>query len=278
MEWGAELDRAARWIQEARGLAILAGAGMGVDSGLPDFRGPEGFWKAYPPIAELGLRFEQMANPTWFRKDPAFGWGFYGHRLQLYRDTKPHAGFAKLLGWNDNAFVFTSNVDGHFQRSGFEGKRVLEIHGSIHHFQCLKPCCDSIWPADAKRLVINMNTLHAADPLPHCPRCGDSARPNVLMFNDGSWVPERTEAQYARWEAWLDSLKKPDLTGLVAVELGAGSTVPTVRATSEALAARGATLIRVNTREPEVPAGHIGLPMSSLAAITALDERLKAAV
>ena len=50
----------------AKSLLIGAGAGMGVDSGLPDFRGSEGFWKAYPPLAKLGIRFEEMANPRWF--------------------------------------------------------------------------------------------------------------------------------------------------------------------------------------------------------------------
>ena len=56
------LDAAARAVREAEALLITAGAGMGVDSGLPDFRGTEGFWRAYPPFARLGLRFEQLAN------------------------------------------------------------------------------------------------------------------------------------------------------------------------------------------------------------------------
>ena len=80
-------------------LLIGAGAGMGVDSGLPDFRGSEGFWKAYPPLARLGIRFEEMANPRWFRSDPDLAWGFYGHRLGLYRKTRPHDGFSILLKW-----------------------------------------------------------------------------------------------------------------------------------------------------------------------------------
>src|SRR5690348_10067591 len=77
--------QAARAIADADAMLIAAGAGMGVDSGLPDFRGPEGFWRAYPAFAALGLRFEEVANPSWFRRDPALAWGFYGHRLNLYR-------------------------------------------------------------------------------------------------------------------------------------------------------------------------------------------------
>src|SRR5689334_25005330 len=89
----------AEWFSEADGLLITAGAGMGVDSGLPDFRGREGFWRAYPPFAELGLDFRSLANPRWFRDDPALAWGFYGHRRNLYRETEPHEGFAILRRW-----------------------------------------------------------------------------------------------------------------------------------------------------------------------------------
>ena len=67
----------------SKSLLVAAGAGMGVDSGLPDFRGNEGFWKAYPPLAKLGIQFEEMANPRWFRDDPRLAWGFYGHRFNL---------------------------------------------------------------------------------------------------------------------------------------------------------------------------------------------------
>ena len=81
------LERAAQSIENADAILITAGAGMGVDSGLPDFRGAEGFWKAYPAIAKLGLSFSQMANPAWFETDPALAWAFYGHRLNLYRRT-----------------------------------------------------------------------------------------------------------------------------------------------------------------------------------------------
>src|SRR5437763_363029 len=109
---------------------------MGVDSGLPDFRGAEGFWHAYPPYRELGLAFEAIANPLWFAVDPSLAWGFYGHRLALYRRTQPHPGFALLLAAAKRApgggFVLTSNVDGQFQAAGFADDRIYEVHGSIH--------------------------------------------------------------------------------------------------------------------------------------------------
>src|SRR3954469_23658296 len=87
------IARAADAVKSAEQILITAGAGMGVDSGLPDFRGTDGFWRVYPPFKQLGLRFEQIANPKWFDADPHLAWGFYGHRLNLYRATTPHDGF-----------------------------------------------------------------------------------------------------------------------------------------------------------------------------------------
>lgn len=139
----AAVEAAARAIADAEALVITAGAGMGVDSGLPDFRGDEGFWQAYPPFARLGLSFVDLANPVWFERDPTLAWGFYGHRLHLYRATLPHPGFELLRRWGAarrfGSFVFTSNVDGQFQRAAFADERVLECHGSIHHLQCTTP-------------------------------------------------------------------------------------------------------------------------------------------
>ena len=141
---------ATRAIARAKNLLITAGAGMGVDSRLPDFRGREGFWRAYPPLAKLGLSFEEIANPRWFEIDPALAWGFYGHRLELYRKTKPHDGYAILHRWakakGKDCFVFTSNVDGQFQKAGFPASRIVECHGSIHHLQCLGTCAGKVWP------------------------------------------------------------------------------------------------------------------------------------
>src|SRR5438309_5449869 len=91
-----KLEKAAAWLRDADGLLITAGAGMGVDSGLPDFRGREGFWRAYPALRHEGLSFEQMATAQRFEKDTALAWGFYGHRLRLYRETEPHEGFSIL--------------------------------------------------------------------------------------------------------------------------------------------------------------------------------------
>jgi NAD-dependent SIR2 family protein deacetylase len=90
---------AAELIADADALLVTAGAGMGVDSGLPDFRGAEGFWRAYPALGRRGLQFHQVASPRTFETDPALAWGFYGHRLDLYRRITPHPGFDILRRW-----------------------------------------------------------------------------------------------------------------------------------------------------------------------------------
>ena len=117
------LHIAAQWIEQADCILITAGAGIGVDSGLPDFRGGQGLWEQYPGLAQQELSFIDIANPDMFAEDPRTAWGFYGHRLELYRNTIPHEGFHILKKWakekENGAFVFTSNVDGQFQKAGF---------------------------------------------------------------------------------------------------------------------------------------------------------------
>jgi NAD-dependent SIR2 family protein deacetylase len=217
-----------------------------------------------------------MANPGHFLRDPALAWGFYGHRLNLYRQIEPHRGFQVLRRWArmppEGAFVFTSNVDGHFQRAGFGKSRVVECHGSILHLQCTRPCVHEIWSADGTEVEVDEETFRAAEPVPSCPFCNAVARPNVLMFGDWNWISARTSEQEARFRTWLE-----DLDGQLAViEFGAGTAVPTVRLTSEHLARQaGAHLIRVNPRECQVPEGSVALPLTALEAVEALDARLR---
>jgi NAD-dependent SIR2 family protein deacetylase len=261
------LARAARAISEAEALLVATGAGMGVDSGLPDFRGNEGFWRAYPPLGRLGISFVQMANPDWFRKDPELAWGFYGHRLNLYRSTQPHAGFDLLLRWGQRLgggyFVFTSNVDGQHQKAGFDGDRIVECHGSIHHLQCTSCSTEpKIWDGSGVTVKVNEASFRAEAPLPTCPHCGSLARPNILMFGDWDFVTSRTAAQEARFEQWLRARVGSQLA---IVEIGAGSAVPTVRYTCERVAAAlDATLVRINPREPAVAPDQIGIGAPAL--------------
>lgn len=264
-----QIQQAAQLVAGADAILIGAGAGMGVDSGLPDFRGNEGFWRAYPHFRHLGLSFTDLANPRWFADDPAQAWGFYGHRYQLYCDTQPHGGFSILRRWLDRApkggFVFTSNVDGQFQRAGFAEEQLLECHGSIHFLQCSQPCSGHIWPAQLE-LDVDNERLRLRSELPRCERCGAVARPNILMFGDGHWLEERCAGQHQRYRDWLRTLND---ASLVVIELGAGTAVPTVRYECERL---GAPLIRINPREAEGADVEIAAP--AYLALQALEARL----
>jgi len=238
-------------LKNANFLLISAGAGMGVDSGLPDFRGVEGFWRAYPIARKLGLRFEELANPKWFIEDPQLAWAFYGHRLHLYRDIKPHEGFYKLLEIareKKDYFVFTSNVDGQFQKAGYDEEKIYEVHGSIHYLQCSEPCSELLWSADGVKIDIDEERFRALEPLPRCTKCGRVARPNILMFGDWSWVDRRAKEQEERFLDFLERAKG----SLAIIEIGAGTAVPTVRMMGERIAKEfNAPLIRINPRESE---------------------------
>lgn len=251
------IKKAKEAIQEADSILITAGAGIGVDSGLPDFRGPEGFWKAYPYAKKLGLNFQDLANPRWFIENPKLAWAFYGHRLNLYRNTQPHEGFYLLKQLvkdkNNDYFIFTSNVDGQFQKAGFDESKIVEIHGSIHYLQCILPCDDDIWSAENTQVKVDMENFQALEPLPKCKNCGRIARPNILMFGDFSWIPTRTESQEFRFELWLENVLNKNKK-LVIIEIGAGKAIPTVRWKSEKVAGiSGGTLIRINPRDYDVP-------------------------
>lgn len=273
------IKRAAEAVSGADAVLITAGAGIGVDSGLPDFRGNQGFWQAYPPIKKLGISFVEMANPHWFNKDPRLAWAFYGHRLQLYRDTVPHNGFMILQELTQTKkaghFVFTSNVDGQFQKAGFNNDSILECHGSIHHLQCVQPCNNHIWDCGDTRIEIDIDTFKAISDLPRCPACAQLARPNILMFGDWSWIHHRTSEQERKYEIWLENIISSNYK-LAIIELGAGNAVATVRMQSEYVArqCRG-TLIRINPRDSFVSDGHISIECGALEGLSKIKNYLR---
>jgi NAD-dependent SIR2 family protein deacetylase len=263
------IQQAADWINQADGLLITAGAGMGIDSGLPDFRGPQGFWRAYPALKSEQIQFHEIANPQAFMQSPKLAWGFYGHRLNLYRKTVPHEGFNILLQMGkrmrDGYFVFTSNVDGQFQKAGFDPARIVECHGSIHALQCIEPCGTSIWPADGIDVEVDEQTCTARSALPTCPHCGQLARPNILMFNDWAWLSRQTDLQHRRFQQWRKA------SGNIAViELGAGTAIPSVRIQGESLRV---PLVRINPVECQTSgANMIGIQAGALDALRKLQD------
>lgn len=222
-------------------------------------------------LGRAGVSFESIACPEAFRRDPRLAWGFYGHRLKVYRRTDPHEGFQILRRWAANleqgAFVATSNVDAQFQKAGFTHDRIDEFHGSIHHLQCLDGCCDEIWPADGFVPVVDEENCKLVSDLPTCPHCGNLARPNIAMFGDWEWAKRRERQQAARLGAWLQKAKNR-----LVIEIGAGTDIPTVRRFSEAA---GGTLIRINPTQSRVPWGRgWSIAAGGLAALREIDGAL----
>ena len=270
-----DIEHAADLISQADALIVAAGAGMGVDSGLPDFRGKEGFWRAYPALGREQIDFHLIACPEAFSTQPQRAWGFYGHRLNLYRQTQPHAGFQILKSWGDTMIqgsaVFTSNVDGQFQAAGFDQDNIQECHGSIHHLQCMTPCCKEIWSADDFKPDVDVENCLLLNAVPTCPHCGGMARPNIMMFSDWDWMGYRQDAQDRRMEHWLSGANRP-----VVVEIGAGTAIPSVRHFSHHIIHNfGGRLVRINPREFTVPTRlDVGLASGSLNALVEINRAI----
>jgi NAD-dependent SIR2 family protein deacetylase len=267
-----KVKQAAQALREADGLLITAGAGMGVDSGLPDFRGSEGFWNVYPALGKLNIDFQSIACPQAFMGNPELAWGFYGHRLNLYRNTAPNDGFRILREIAEKlpngAFVATSNVDGHFQKAGFSENRIYEVHGSIHRMRCMNGNCET-WSAQSFIPKVDEEHCRLISELPHCPTCGSLARPNILMFADWGWNDGMAERQEMRMNAWLASVSK-----LVTIEIGAGKSIPTIRNLGQR---QGGNLIRVNPQHFWLNPGKNGvsLPMGGLETLRLIEAELQ---
>lgn len=254
-------QRIKRLIDQADGVVILAGAGMGVDSGLPDFRGNTGFW------TQAKEDFISLATARGFDDDPVKSWNFYSKRMLMYGDIQPHVGYHRLLGLlNDlgkDHFVVTTNVDGHFLRAGCDPGLIHEMHGDLRHAQCNQPCTRDIYPMP--RFSAEVVTV---DEIPRCPRCGYILRPNVLMFSDSSFIWRNVDAGEDRYRSWA----KPRME-LIGIEIGAGTTIPSLRYFGEE---RTSALIRINPAEHETNRTQdVGIAATATEGIDYLDKIMR---
>ena len=250
---------------------------MGVDSGLPDFRGREGSGGPIRPTSGSGStssRWPTRAGLPRIRRWPgastATGWGSTG-------GPDPHQGFAILRRWAepdahaaDSSSPPTSTGISSapvFLPSNRRSPRQLSMA-----MQCTRECGIGLFSGESVDVEIDPATMRAIPALPCCPQCGGLARPNILMFGDWGWDSTRTDDQLSLMNTWIESL---DGASVVVIECGAGQAIPTVRSTCERFARKfGGLLIRINPREPEVPAGHVSIALGALAALEALDLRL----
>ena len=295
----AALEYAARAIHTCDALLITAGAGIGIDSGLPDFRGTTtGLFKGRTPMS-----YEQMSDSEHFVRSPAFAWGINYSQLEMYRKAQPHAGYEVLHRFTAMGtrpwFVYTSNIDGHFVKAGFSESRVVTCHGSFSYLQCVDRTCsdhapevragkqDVGWSADCvpTGLGVNQDSLCMADPgvleqpCFRCPCCGGLARPNIWFCSDKGYRPRRAlNAVSNAYRDWLTAMQH-QRRRLVVVEVGAGLTIPSVRVEGEDAvegAGSGSLLIRINPRDCDVPPERaIGLPLGGHEGLTRLDRALR---
>lgn len=265
------IKQAADKIRAADGIIITTGAGMGVDSGMPDFRGGQGLWTAYPKLAHLKISFVEMCNPEALATQYQLVMGWYSHRLLEFRSTTPHKGYELVHEIANQApqggWVYTSNIDGMHQRAGWPADRIVECHGSSHFLQCEKPCSGNIWSADDWHPTVDIEECLLTSPDPLCKYCGGRARPNVMMFGDPQFSFNREEKQFWPFHEWATRLKNS-----VVIEIGAGIHIATVRMMG---AEYSDTLIRINPQHPEVSRpGDVSIPLGGLAGISQLYDEL----
>ncbi|CAK0796316.1 unnamed protein product, partial [Prorocentrum cordatum] len=271
---------------------------MGVDSGMPDFRGSTGLWKD----RSLALTYEEMSDDRWFSEDPLFAWGVNYTQMMMYRNTRPHAGYDVLLRWAEwlqkPYMVFTSNIDSHFEKAGFPEDKVVACHGDMHHLQCVDRQCRSgepsgdgdVWSADCipdgldeevDKDALRFRSESALDlPAFHCPRCGKLSRPNVWFCHDRNYQARKSaSARRDAFNDWLASLAETKKK-LVVVECGGGMAIPTVRVESEDAVENsgpGSLLLRLNPTDCKVPAERgVGIPLGGREGLLRIDAALKA--
>jgi len=159
------VNEARTWIEQAAAVAVLTGAGISAESGIPTFRGPGGLWRQFRP--------EQLATPEAFASDPRLVWEWYDSRRAKIAEAQPNAGHKALAGLEKAKPQFTlitQNVDGLHDRAG--SQNVLKLHGDIWTLRCL-----SCQREERDERV----------PLPDLPprcRCGGLMRPGVVWFGE----------------------------------------------------------------------------------------------
>ena len=163
----------AQLLKSAAKVAVLTGAGVSAESGIPTFRGNGGYWRQH--------RFEDLATPQAFARDPKFVWTWYEERRRAIAHAKPNAGHYALVELEKQKPEFTlitQNVDGLHDLAG--SKNVIKLHGDIWTLRCLKCGKERV---DRSQL----------DDLPPYCECGGMLRPGVVWF--GEPLPERALEQ-----------------------------------------------------------------------------------
>ncbi|WP_141336170.1 NAD-dependent deacylase [Paenibacillus sp. tmac-D7] len=185
-----KIQKLADFILNSKYTVILTGAGCSVDSGVPDFRSPQGWWKKIDPRTVATVE-ALKTNYDLFRS-------FYQARIQHLDGITPHEGHRVLSRWEKEGslqLLATQNVDGLHQASG--SRHVRELHGSIRSFRCHN--CQR--HASKEQFMLGE----------HCSECGEKLRPNVVLF--GESMPEE------EWARSLEAVRKAELVIVIGTSL-----------------------------------------------------------
>jgi NAD-dependent protein deacetylase/lipoamidase len=214
-------ERARDWVLNAHSIAVLTGAGISAESGIPTFRDASGLWKNF--------RAEDLATPEAFARDPRLVWEWYDWRRSLIADCQPNAGHRALAELEKRAARFTlitQNVDGLHDRAGSE--HPLKVHGDIWTLRC----------------TVCGNERHDSRPsLPELPpkcTCGGTERPGVVWF--GESLPA---------EIWSQAEQAASSAGLFLV-IGTSALVYPAAGLVHIAKASGAKVVEVNPAETPV--------------------------
>ena len=172
------MEQAREWLAQAASVAVLTGAGVSAESGIPTFRGAGGLWKNYKPA--------DLATPEAFARDPRLVWEWYNWRRELIAKAAPnaaHLALAQLEIRKPRFTLITQNVDGLHDRAG--SRRILKLHGDIWRMRCT--VCGANWP-DRRAPLPSIP--------PHC-HCGGLARPAVVWFGEPLPDGMMNEAEHA---------------------------------------------------------------------------------
>lgn len=228
-----ELARAAEALKWATRVAVLTGAGVSAESGVPTFRASDGLWE--------GHRIEDVATPSGFQRNPELVWRFYNGRRENVQRVNPNPGhyaLAKLEErYGDGFTLATQNVDGLHQTAG--NRNVLEVHGSLRRTRCLG--CERV----------EDRGLEPLGDRPVCPHCGEFLRPAIVWFHEA--LPEDV------WMQAMEAAQECDVllvVGTSAVVYPAANMIPIAKRGKSP----GATVIECNlTRTTASEQADIGL-------------------